>query len=456
MKKSALFLASATSALFLTSAAMADDAASNNQNISIEQAAQHLHYSGGNDRFRIELAPNYSEELGFSMKGAAGAYLTDEIALGLIVEYGENKREYLGNAGIQFNDALSLVGTVGMLEENYEFIAGDGRKSVQQMEYGASLKGAYEVGILSGFELNGYLTNADAGSKTVETGDLYGVQLLADFDLTDTTHFKLGGGYEWLEWADGDNNDSFAFSAEGVQQLGDMFSINANASIGASQNVYGGGLALDLSRDGLNTNMIGLSYDYIDGKNGIEDDQRVELSWTYGFGAGPTQMASAETQDAGAIRPAADVAMVAPANNLLNDVTKRPAYLPQTVVARAKKSDEPNPPPNPTCPYTVYASVNNTPSSPADVYYPGGSSYSFVWLYDNASGGTGIGTFPAADEITLDGVVPGYLGLGVVPFGKGFANVYFAGIPSQNPAPFVIYDSAGTVLCNIMLTPAPV
>ena len=41
-----------------------------NQSLSIEQASQYLHYSGGNDRFRVQVAPNYSEELGFRLKGA--------------------------------------------------------------------------------------------------------------------------------------------------------------------------------------------------------------------------------------------------------------------------------------------------------------------------------------------------------------------------------------------------
>jgi hypothetical protein len=59
----------------------------------VQPASATIGYSSDNDRFRVELAPTYSEELGLSMRGAAGAYLTDAMALGLIVEYGENKRE---------------------------------------------------------------------------------------------------------------------------------------------------------------------------------------------------------------------------------------------------------------------------------------------------------------------------------------------------------------------------
>lgn len=340
MTKIGLMTSAALCALCVSTVAMADKASQDNgQTITIEQVSDYLHYSGGNDRMRVEIAPSFSEELGFSLKGAVGSYLTDAIALGLIVEYGENKREYLVNAGIQFTDELSLIGTVGLLEENNEYVEGEGREEVQQMEYGASLKGAYEVGFLSGLELNGYLADADADSDSVETGKLYGVQLLADLDLTDTTHFRLGGGYEWLEW-DGTNDDdsSWTFSAEAAQQLGDTLSLTGHAKLGASEYVYGGGLAFDLSNSGPNTNTIGVNYSYIDGRNDIEDDQRVELSWSIGFGAGPTSSVSAAdlTDKSGTIRAAADVAMVSPANNLLNNVMKRPAFLPERVLAREK------------------------------------------------------------------------------------------------------------------------
>lgn len=337
-----LLFAALASSTALTSPVLAEEVIEG-QTVTIEQAASVLQYSGGNDRMRVEIAPNYSEELGWSLKGAAGGYLTDEVALGLIVEYGEDKREYLANAGIQFTDALSLIGTVGMLEEHTEFVDGEGEETAQQMEYGASLKGAYEYGILSGFELNGYLADADVSSDSVEAGKLYGVQLMADFDPLDTTHIKLGGGYEWLEWEDtNDTDESWTFAAEGTQQLSDVLSLNGHAKFGVSEFVYGGGVSFDLSGGGSNTNVLAFNYSYIDGRDGIENDQRFELGWTYGFGAGPeTGVAAADLTDkSGTIRATADVAAVSPANNLLSDVMKRPAFLPERVLARAKAAGD--------------------------------------------------------------------------------------------------------------------
>jgi hypothetical protein len=339
MRKFGLMVGAGVNAILISGAAMAGGIAQdNNQSNTVEQASQYLHYSDGNDRMRVEIAPNYSEELGFSLKGAVGSYLSDEIALGLIVEYGEHKREYLANAGIQFTDALSFVGTVGMLEEHNEYVDGEGREEVQQMEYGGSLKGSYEIGFLGGFELNGYLADADADAGSVGTGKLYGVQLLTDLDLTDTTHVKIGGGYEWLEWDDtGEDDNRWTFSAEAAQKLGDVVRLTGRAKLGASEFVYGGGVAFDLSDGGMNTNTLGVNASYIDGKNGIEDDQRVELSWSIGFGAGPsTSVAAADLTDKSeTIRAVADVSTVTPANNLLGDVMKRPAFLTERVLARS-------------------------------------------------------------------------------------------------------------------------
>ena len=461
MKKSAFVLSPTVLALFATSAFAGEIAPfQNGPDLTVEQASQYLHYSGGNDRFRVEVAPNYSEELGVSLKGAAGGYLTDAFALGLIVEYGEDKREYLANAGIQFNDAVSLVGTIGMLEEHIEYVDGEGKETVQQMEYGASLKGAYESGLLSGFALNGYRVDAEADDDSVETGKLYGVQLISDVDLTDTTHIEIGGGYEWLEWDEtGGDDSSWTFSAEAAQQLGDMLSLTGHAKLGASEYVYGGGLAFDLSNGGLNTNSLAVNYSYIDGQNGIEDDQRVELSWTFGFGAGPsTSVAAADLTDkSGTIRAAADVAMVSPANNLRNDVMKRPAYLPERVLARKMAGGEVE---EGLCPLTIYA------------YRLQGVGFSYPYVdevnqYSNIAGNLGeiyvhfISSDPAVDftlwTMTLGGFTlylpQGPEQLKIYP-SETFTGIRYARVYAPSLEGSQIFAASGQgYTCNVTLTP---
>ena len=58
---------------------------------TIQPTASMLHYSGGNDRFRVEVAAHDNEFLGRGLRGAAGGYLAD--AMALTFEYSENKRE---------------------------------------------------------------------------------------------------------------------------------------------------------------------------------------------------------------------------------------------------------------------------------------------------------------------------------------------------------------------------
>lgn len=117
-------------------------------------------------------------------------------------------------------------------------------------------------------------------------------------------------------------------------------SLNANAKKGAAEFVYGGGVAFDLSNGGTNSNRLALNLSHIDGYNGIEDDQRVELSWSFGFGSGPVgQTESAGlAESTGRIRAAADVVETAPGNELLGDVMQRPSFLPERVIARSARS----------------------------------------------------------------------------------------------------------------------
>ncbi len=72
LRRTALVGLLTSSALISAQAAMASDTFETqaNQSLSIEQASQYLHYSGGNDRFSVQVAPNYSEELGFRLKRA--------------------------------------------------------------------------------------------------------------------------------------------------------------------------------------------------------------------------------------------------------------------------------------------------------------------------------------------------------------------------------------------------
>lgn len=274
--------------------------------------------AGGQQNLQYSLSPHYSEDLGLSLRGALGGYVSSDVALGLLVEYGRDKREYLANSGIELGGGLGLVASLGMLQERDEF-GGSDVHTVQQMEYGLSLKSAESVGLLRGFELNGYLADSDVDSSDLEAGRVYGIQLLAGLIRTDTTSLKLGGGYEWLDWDTSDDSGAVALRAQGSHQLTERLSVDASGKIGASETSYNGGLVWDLGRDGGGLGLLGLTFGHIDGRDGIEDDQRIELSWRMGFGG-----SKPASGDAGHKL------------DLLQEVLQRPSYMPQRVIAKAQ------------------------------------------------------------------------------------------------------------------------
>lgn len=298
-----------------------------------------LSFSGGNDRSRYEIAPNWSRKLGWSLKGAFGSYMTNDLALGAIVEHGQGKREYLTNAGFRLSNGLRLVGSVGMLEERREFTTGAGKETVQQMHYGASLKGEHNIGMLHGFELNGYLAVADADSNGIETGRLYGAQVLTALKPTDAISVRLGVGQEWLRQNDGEYDNSLTFRADGIQKITDKLSATVNVNFGAAEFSYGGGLNYNFG-DRSNANVIRISFASVEGKNGIQDDQRVELVWKMGLSVAPSSAGSSHVTGSSSkshVMPF-DAGISSSTDTLLADVMKRPEFLPSRVLAKEAES----------------------------------------------------------------------------------------------------------------------
>lgn len=397
--------------------------------------------SGANDWARYEIAPNWSRELGWSLKGKFGTYISDDLAIGAIVEYGQDKREYLTNAGIRLSDELSFIGSVGMLEEHREYVADAGRETARQMEYGVSLKSAHQVGLFSGFELNGYLADANAQSDNIETGKLYGTQILANINLADTTRIKIGGGYEWLRWDDGEENNDFSFHADGVQQLTNDLSANANVKLGASEYVYGGGLAFNLG-DHNHTNVIGLNYEYIQGQDGIQDDQRIELSWRIGLGVSPnSQISEQYSKGSNASGSNADVPSNASANSLLADVMKRPEFFPKRVLAKAGD----------TCPLTVVYYLNGEQGGATAGPYYQDMNINQTIIHLAAATQEGIDTIGTNWTFTVDGTPAN----GGTRTGWGSFNglvPYWISTDTRLTGSHALQLSNGVVTCNIQLT----
>ena len=275
-----------------------------------------------------QIAPTYSELFGLGVRGAVGGYVNEDFALGVIIDYAEHREEYLANAGVQLNDSLRMIGTVGLLKESEEFALGDGREDVRQLQYGLSLKGSYDAGIVRGFELNAYHTNAKSDTGNVETGELTGLQAMAQLQPSANSNLRLGAGYERAEWDGGEVNEGFTLQAIGSQKFSNVLSLDYSAKFGQTENAYGLGFTYDLSTPDVQSTKLAVSFDKIDGRNGISDDTRVAVTWTVGLGAGATGSSDATMSSMGGLSTLAR-------KDLLAEVMTRPSFLPKRVMARA-------------------------------------------------------------------------------------------------------------------------
>lgn len=283
-----------------------------------------MNIGGGGSAAQWQVAPTYSELFGFGLRTAIGGYVTEDFALGAIIDVGEYRNEYLANAGIHINDSMRLIGSVGILKEQEEFVQGEGREDVQQREYGLGLKGNYDAGIIRGFEVNAYHTNGNSDADSVETGDLTGLQFVTQLQPADGTDLRIGTGYERAKWDGGAIDEGFTLQALGAHQLSDTLSMNFEAKSAETENVYAVGLTQDLSNADIRNSRLNVDLMRIEAKHGISDDTRIAVNWTVGFGAA-SRSSDEAVSSTGSIARA----------DLLADVMTRPAFLPERVLTRA-------------------------------------------------------------------------------------------------------------------------
>ncbi len=291
------------------------------------------------------------------MRGTAGGYINEDFALGIIIDYAEHREEYLANAGVRLNENMRMIGSVGILKESEEFTLGDGREDVSQLEYGLSVKGNYEAGIVRGFEINAYHTNASSDTDSVETGDLTGIQFVTQLKPAAATDIRLGAGYEKAQWDGGDIDEGFTLQAVGAHKLSDKLALNFQAKSAETENVYGLGLAYDLSSAEVQNNALRVDLMHIQGKHGISDDTRVALNWTVGFGGAGAGAAHVTASSMGSMARA----------DLLADVMTRPAFLPERVLARATESGDSGLEAN--CPVIATNAATYGSAFPGETYY---------------------------------------------------------------------------------------
>jgi hypothetical protein len=333
--KSSVLLLSSVSVLAFLSAANAESTISPSIGAVAQNILSSMSSAGGSETLQWEVAPSYSELFGLGVRTTVGGLVNEDFALGVIIDYADHREEYLANAGVRLNDNMRVIGSVGVLKESEEFTLGEGRQDVEQLEYGLSLKGDYEAGIVRGFELNAYATEASSDTDTVETGDLTGVQLVTRLKPSDASDIRIGAGYERAEWDGGEVDEGFTFQALGSQKLSDMLSLNYSAKSAETEDVFGLGLTYDLSSANVQNSALSVSFNQIEGKHGVSDDTRVAVNWTVGLGGAASAGASDVITSSMGGKP------WQVRESLLAEVMTRPAFLPARVLARASEMQLP-------------------------------------------------------------------------------------------------------------------
>ena len=309
------------------------------------------------DGKRLVVSPEYSQQTGLSLGGAFALPLGENAAGGLVATVGDRKNEVLLNAGLQLNPTQRLIATLGQLRQklDFNFISGTEKAEVVQTSGALSYQHYLGEGWLNGIEVNGYLADTpsrDLTDKTyaIDTAALYelwndprriaggritGLQgKLALTPLTGSS-LKLGAGGERLEYdyLTGKQSTTRATaSAEWSQQLSANLNLKAGADTAAAQNRFTLGLEQTHS-DGwkLGANLTG-----IHGRDGAPDDNQLNLTLSYTFGAKGTKPATGLDGNGPAITGnRAHTGRPAQAwGNLLDQVAKRPTFLPSQVVAK--------------------------------------------------------------------------------------------------------------------------
>lgn len=322
--KQSLFAGAVLLQVFALSHSAAAESVALGNGVIVQQTADYVGSVGEDADMRFELGSVWSDELGVSVRGAFGAYLSDDVALGLIVEFGKNQREVLANAGIAFTDTTSLVGSVGYLAEKVDF--GLGREKTSQMQYSVGLHNDSGFLYASAMALDAYYLDGKAHSVTSIDGNATGIQLTSTYDLTDTTQVKIASGYEWLKWRDGSKDSGFINGVALNQILTDNLSLHAVARLSNSELVYGGGLDFQFASS-IGAQKLGFDYTRIDGRNGIRNDDRIQATWSINLGA-PAATTSTDVaglkDTTGTIHATSEIATNRKARKFLNALLKKP------------------------------------------------------------------------------------------------------------------------------------
>ncbi len=326
------------------------------------------------ERQRFSLTPEYSNQTGLSLGAGFASLLGDRAAIGLLVNVGADKKEWLINTGYRIDPRQRLILSGGQLRQalDYDFTSGKEKVGLTQNSGGLSYQNQLGSGLMRSFEFNGYIAKTASKDLTDKTfaidtaalfelwndprriagGTVTGVQGRLGIAPIEGSQVKLSLGQEHLKYDVLVGKDSVSRMTGGIewlQQLPHRYNLKLAADTFASQNRYSMGLERNLPGVGGDRHHLGLNLIGIRGRDGVGSDTQFQLTYTYTLGTGSRNgasalaaaqansvprhpMAQAERQSAaGQTASASD-------RGLLDQVATRPTYIPSHVVAKVDKT----------------------------------------------------------------------------------------------------------------------
>src|SRR5450830_1803164 len=327
----------------------------------------------------LSITPQYNQQGGAAIGGSLASPVSKNMAVGILLTAGSDKNEWLLNTGFDLTSNQRFIFSLGQLRQklDFNFISGSQKATVRQDNIAASYQYFLGKDWLNVAEVNGYISNTGSislGDKTYFTdstslyelwsdprriagGRVTGVQGRLVFTPTSTTTLKVGLGAERLTYNYLTGNDTTTRatgSAELTKRLDNGFNVRASADAAAAQNRYAFGLCKSLS----GASQLGVDVVTIKGRDNTFNDNQLLLSYTQSFGGShasafgnnpalnnvdasgvpinqaPLGTASSNTA---ALNPTANTW----ASSLLEQVSRRPSFLPAQVIAKVDATATP-------------------------------------------------------------------------------------------------------------------
>ena len=286
------------------------------QSATLDQFSQPVNISGGNDILGYKLSSEWSEDLGFSMRGHYGIMTGQNMAFGLIARIGENVTEGLVNVGFTFGAHYDVILSAGKLRERLPINNAASREWVGQNEFGATLK-------RDRFTANVYITDSQSTDNYVGARSV-GTDLGVEQALSSVTTLSSCIGYQRINWDDGSAIDTGITGSIGISvAAGD----NAIFKFVADQNLSERTFGIQ-STWNLGLGSLGAGYTQIKGRNGARaDNSSVQVTYSIPLGVKSSYQQLARSRvNRGPIT----------STSILADVMRRPDYLPKRVIAKVE------------------------------------------------------------------------------------------------------------------------